>query len=90
MEALATQLYKGEVVPLRPYIGEANFDLSAIAAMATAFRTVCDSLLLVNREDPTIEIVALKVIEIARSGERDPKRIHDLTLRAINEDPPSG
>ncbi len=72
-------------VSLGPYIGEANFDPTAIAAMTTAFHTVCDALLLVDREDPIIEIVALKVIEIARTGERAPERIRDLTLRAFNE-----
>ena len=77
-------------MPNGPYHWWRHFDPPAIAAMTTAFCTACDSLLLVDREDPIIEIVALKVIEIARTGERDPERIRDLTLRPFNEDQRSG
>jgi hypothetical protein len=74
----------GEVVPLSPYIGEAVFDPPTIQAMTTAFQAICESLRLVDREDPLIEIVARKVIEITSTGERDPERIRDLTLLAFN------
>ncbi len=72
-------------MPLRPYIGHAVFDPPTIAALRDAFRPACDSLLLVDRQDPIIELVALKVIEVATTGERDPQRIRDFTLLAFNE-----
>jgi hypothetical protein len=84
---LARKVYKGRVVPPRPYIGHAVFDPSTIAAVKAAFCAACDSLLLVDREDPIIELVALKVIEVASTGECDPQRILDLTLLAFNESP---
>src|SRR6185312_2570356 len=45
------------------------------------------SLGLTDRTDPVTKIVALKLIEFARQGERDPQRLSDLTLQAIQPRP---
>jgi hypothetical protein len=70
-------------MPLTRYLQEGVFDPAAIEVMATAFGAVCKSLQLATRVDPLTEIVARKVIEIAGTGERDPARIHELTLLAL-------
>ncbi len=72
-------------MPLIPYLKEASFDPEAIKAMTAAFEAVCEALQLANRSDPLTEIVARKVIELAGTGERDPGRLRDLALRALNE-----
>jgi hypothetical protein len=72
-------------MPLTPYLAEAVFDPKAIEAMTAAFEAVCDSLKLLDRDDPITEIVARKVIEVAGTGERDPERIRELVLLALNE-----
>ena len=72
-------------MPLTPYLREAVFDPKAIEAMTAAFEAVCDSFKLLNRDDPITEIVARKVIEVAGTGERDPERIRELVLLALNE-----
>jgi hypothetical protein len=72
-------------MPLTPYLKEAVFDPKAIEAMTAAFEAVCESLKLVNRDDPITEIVARKVIEVAGTGERDPERIRELVLLALNQ-----
>ena len=54
--------------------------------MTAAFNAACLSLHLSARDDPVTEIVALSVIEIAGTGERDPERIFDLVLLALNDD----
>jgi len=72
-------------MPLTPFLKEATFDPQAINAMSTAFEAVCEALQLVTRSDPLTEIVARKVIEVAGAGERDPERIRDLVLLALNE-----
>ena len=51
--------------------------------MNTAFAAACKSLQLVIRDDPMTEIVARKIIDVARAGERDPQRMHDLALARI-------
>jgi hypothetical protein len=72
-------------MPLTPFLKEATFDPEAIKAMTTAFEAVCEALKLVIRSDPVTEIVARKVIEVAGTGERDPERIRDLVLLALDE-----
>jgi hypothetical protein len=72
-------------MPLTPYLKEAVFEPKAIEAMTAAFEAVCDSLKLLDRDDPITEIVARKVIEVAGTGERDPERIRELVLLALNE-----
>jgi hypothetical protein len=72
-------------MPLTPFLKEAAFDPQAIEAISAAFEAVCASLQLVDRNDPVTEIVARKVIEVAGTGERDPVRIRDLVLLALND-----
>ena len=72
-------------MPLTPFLAGGNFDPQAIEAMSAAFEGVCESLRLLNRNDPVTEIVARMVVEVARTGERDPERIRDLVLISLNE-----
>jgi hypothetical protein len=67
-------------MPLPPYLKEAVFEPKAIEAMDAAFDAVCKSLQLLNHHDPITEIVARKIIDIARMGEHDPHRMHNLVL----------
>ena len=46
-----------------------------IAVMATAFDRLLADLKLVDRNDPIVTMLAKLVIEIVRTGERDPERI---------------
>jgi len=73
-------------VPIRAFIGDASFAPEQIAAMGDAFSNALNALKLSDREDPLAELVAKKVIEIARLGERDPKRLCELALRDIQTD----
>src|SRR5882757_11224983 len=51
-----------------------HLDPEHIDAMRDAFRRVCDILQLsCDREDPLTEIVVLKIMELAKLGERDPE-----------------
>ena len=59
-------------------------DLDAIKPLLATFEAVCRSLELRGPHDPLAEIVALKVIQIAKSGERDPERIRDLVLLSLH------
>ena len=72
-------------MPLTPYLKEAVFDPKAIEAMNIAFAAACKSLQLVIQDDPMTQIVARKIIDIARAGECDPQRMHDLALLAFKE-----
>lgn len=72
-------------MPLTPYLKEAVFDPTEIEALNTAFAATCKSRQLVDRHDPLAEVVARIIIDIARTGERNPQRIHDLALQALKE-----
>jgi hypothetical protein len=72
-------------MPLTPFLKGASFDPQAIEAMSAAFEAVCQSLQLLDRSDPLTEVVARKIIEVGGTGERDPERIRELVLLALDE-----
>ena len=72
-------------MPLTSYLDGGVFEPKRIEAMTAAFEAVCNSLQLLNRDDPITEIVARKVIEVAATGERDPDRLRDLVLTELNQ-----
>ena len=61
---------------------EAGFDQADIDRMVAAYDAALKLLRLADRNDPITEIVARKIIEVARSGEHDPARI---CVRALKE-----
>jgi hypothetical protein len=61
---------------------EAVFEPEEVAGLTTAYDAALQLLRLTDRTDPVTEIIAKKIIEIARSGERDPSKI---CARAIKE-----
>ncbi|HLH93779.1 MAG TPA: hypothetical protein VKW08_01540 [Xanthobacteraceae bacterium] len=62
---------------------DAVFSPQDIDALNASFVLICKTLNFVEPHDPRAETVARQVIEIARTGERDPQRIHDLVLLAL-------
>jgi len=63
---------------------EIAFSPEEIAAITAAYEDVLLRLGLVNRADPVAEMVARKAIELARRGERDPKRLGAQILTAFD------
>ena len=61
----------------------AVFEDDAVKAMTVAYEDVLRELKLADRADPLTEIIAKKIIELAQTGERDPKRLCGLVLQAI-------
>jgi hypothetical protein len=72
-------------MPLTPYLKGGVFQPQQIEAMTTAFEAVCRTLQLVDCDDPLTEIVARRVIDVARTGERDPDRLRELVLMNLNQ-----
>jgi len=64
----------------------AAFDDSAVKVMTTAYEAVLWELGLADRSNPLTEIIAKKIIELAVDGERDPERLCELALQAIQAD----
>jgi hypothetical protein len=52
-------------------------------AMSVAFEDACDTLQLPEKAKYAREVVALRIIDVARSGERDPVQLRDRAIRMI-------
>jgi hypothetical protein len=63
--------------------GEAAFPPEVIDAMSWAFDEVCERLAIQETADAPREMVALRIVELARKGERDPERLRDKALKSI-------
>jgi len=62
-----------------------EFDVDAIIAVATAFEEASDVLAFAARRYPMLVVLAEKIVELARSGERDPLRLRELALRSMQQ-----
>jgi hypothetical protein len=65
-----------------PFLTNDNvFEPEATRAMSTAFENTCLALKLTDAAVREREAVAIRIIELARRGERDPARLSSTVLR---------
>ena len=60
-----------------------SFDAETIGVITEAFETACRDLRLTDRRDPITETLALKIIEAAQTGERDPNVIRQQAIESL-------
>jgi hypothetical protein len=70
-------------MPIKRMLDSAAFDPAAITALTNAYEAACSALRLNDRTDPLAEVVAKKIIEHARRGERDPNRLREVVLKEV-------
>jgi hypothetical protein len=68
---------------LHPLLAQSEFRGPALTALHAAFESVCRELKLNPRRDRLTDIVAETVLECARAGTTDPKRILACAERAL-------
>jgi hypothetical protein len=70
---------------IRPFLEDegAVFGPDQIKAMSTALDEVCEHLKL-NGNKNAKEIIAIRIIELAKRGERSPTHLRDQLLREAN------
>jgi hypothetical protein len=73
-------------MPITPFLDGA-FDPEATRNMGIAFEMARTALRLAHRDDSVNAIVAKKIIELAKEGERDPQRLCEAALRHLREPP---
>jgi hypothetical protein len=56
--------------------------------MGVAFEMVRVALRLNDRDDLAVEIIAKKIIELAKAGERNPDLLCERALKDLREPPP--
>ena len=64
--------------------GHEVFGPDTIAALATALEDALHQLRLTDRNHPAATIVAKRIIELARQGERDPIRLRDQAIHSLH------
>jgi hypothetical protein len=62
-------------MPIRSHLNGQRFDSETMRLMGLAYELTLVSLRLVDRGDIANNVVAQKIIEIAKTGERDPERL---------------
>ena len=59
-------------MPIAPYLDGMSFQPEARRVMGVAFEMVCVALRLADRSDLANEIIARRIIELAKAGEHNP------------------
>jgi hypothetical protein len=68
-------------MPIRFHLNGQRFDPETIRVMALAYELALISLRLFDRGDIANDVVASKIIEHAKAGERDPERLCEAVLQ---------
>jgi hypothetical protein len=68
-------------MPFRFHLNGQRFDAETIRLMGLAYEMIPISLRLVDRGDVANDVVAHKIIELAKAGERDPDRLCDAVVQ---------
>jgi hypothetical protein len=80
-------LVVGRVVPIRPLLRDEHFTPEDVTVLVAAFEDALHKLKLVDRADPAVTLVAKRIIELARKGDRDADLLRDAVLKSLRDDP---
>jgi hypothetical protein len=80
-----TRLYRKMPIPPPPKSEQETFRPDTIAVLTIAFEDALRQLRLVNSNDPAVTMVAKRIIELARRGERDPIRLRDQAIQSFRQ-----
>jgi hypothetical protein len=69
------------VMAIRPFVEPGAFDPEAIAAMSEALEAALNKLGDIDQPEVVREIIAGRIIAVAKLGERDPARLLEAALR---------
>jgi hypothetical protein len=70
---------------LRAFVHETEFEPEVLASMGVAFAAACEALGLADKTDKATELVASRIIALARRGERDSERLKTAVLKGLQE-----
>jgi len=76
-------------MPITRLLQDTAFGPDEIAVLVAAYEDALRALSLVNRSDLATEMVAKRIIELAKQGERDPVRLRERAMEAVSSPPPS-
>jgi hypothetical protein len=67
--------------PITPFLQGQAFDPETVQAMANALVMTCEALGLSNRDDAMTQLVAEKIIELAKRGLKNPTALHLAAMK---------
>jgi hypothetical protein len=67
-------------MPITPFLNGHYFDSETKRVMGIAFEQTCMALGLTDRVDPVNAVVAERIIELAKAGERNPDLLCERAL----------
>jgi hypothetical protein len=76
----------GSTLPITPFLQDHAFEPDVTRAMGIAFEDACRLLRLPDAADPAAEIIATKIIELAKTGEHDAGRLCNAAVMAFQRD----
>ena len=77
-------------MPIYRMLDGGAFDPTAVNAMTRAYEQAIAALDLADRSDPICELIAKRIIEHGRRGERDPIRLCQVVLEELRSNPQPG
>jgi hypothetical protein len=75
-------------MPISQYLDGHRFDPETKCAVGVAFELTRAALRLDDRTDPIVAIIANRIIELAKAGERNADLLCERTLADLNAPPP--
>src|ERR1700694_3478180 len=66
-----------------PFLRDVSFDPDTTHIMGKAFDRACKELQDIGQSDLVKSVIAKRIIEVAKTGERDPNRLCDRALQAF-------
>jgi hypothetical protein len=81
-QALALRTEWRPMTKVLPYFQCAAFDPDMTHIMGEAFDRACKDLHVVGQPGIVKEVIASRIINVARDGERDPRRLYEQALNA--------
>src|SRR4051794_35638750 len=75
-------------MPIRPHLDGQKFDSETIRVMGLAFEMAVVALRLADRGDLANDVLARRIVDLAKAGERDPERLCEGVLHEFRGPPP--
>jgi hypothetical protein len=70
-------------MPVTSYLDGRSFDPETLKCMGEAFEFACKKLSLADKEDSFTQMVAERVILLAKRGENDPNALCERVIRSL-------
>ena len=83
--ALPPENQREPTMPIRPFLNGEQFDQETLRSLGVAFEQVCIALRIGDCDDDVKQAIANKIIELAKTGERNPDLLCECALKDIRE-----